>query len=324
MKKISLKLFIFTIPFVGLYLMMDPFKVLRSYDDYSKDFLVAINRNYVSTEVYLKNHIRYDYDSFIFGSSRTMGYRTNDWRIYLGKEASPFVYSGDGETISHIYDKIRFLNSQGSTIKNALIILSTNFTFSNTHVQIDHPAVSGGSWAYFHYVSFKAFYRGGLFLKLIDFKIFEDYRDYRQKGILYLKDHIKLDTTTNDLYLAHAEKLLSNDSSGYYLRFGTFFPRDYQKKGTKSQVTVQHQNDMNGIMDIFKKHNTTYRVIIDPLYNQIYINPDDLNIISNIFGNQNVYDFTGENEFTESIYNYYDFTHYRPHVGKELMKIIYR
>ena len=92
MMRIFLKLFIFAMPFVALYLIMDPFRVLRSYDDYLKGWLVEINQNYVSTEVYLKNHIRYGYDSFIFGSSRTMGYRTNDWKMYLGEGSSPFVF----------------------------------------------------------------------------------------------------------------------------------------------------------------------------------------------------------------------------------------
>ena len=329
MRKIFLKLVIFSMPFAVLYLVMDPFKVLRSYDDYSKDWLVGVNRSYVSTEVYLKNHVRHGYDAFIFGSSRTLGYRTSDWKTYLDEEASPFVFTGDVESISRIHDKIRFLDRQGGTIKNALIIVSIDVTFSNEELNspmfIDHPAVSGGSWAYFHYVFFKAFFSSGFFLKLIDFNLFEDYRNYRQKGLLNLKNRVKLDTITNDLYLAHAEQFLSRDSTGYYDEYGSiFFTRDYQKKGHKALITEHHQNDMNGIMEVFRKHETTYRVIIDPLYNQVYINPDDLYIISEIFGKQNTYDFTGENAFTESIYNYYEVSHYRPHIGKNIMEIIYK
>jgi hypothetical protein len=310
-------------PFVALYIIMDPFRVLRSYDDYLKGWLVEINQNYVSTEVYLKNHIRYGYDSFIFGSSRTMGYRTNDWKTYLGEGASPFVFNGTLDTISRFRDKLRFIDSQGGMIKNGLFIVSLDATFSdlelNSHWVIDHPAVSSGSWIFFHYVFFKAFYTKYFY------KIFEDFGDYGQKAFLNPENQAKLDPTTNDYFYSSAEQLLSEDPSAYYDRLGwLFYARDYQKKVSSQLITAQHQNDMNGIMDILRKHNTTYRVIIDPLYDQIYINPDDLSIISRVFGKQNVYDFTGENEITENIYNYYETSHYRPHVGKKLMEIIYR
>ena len=40
-------------------------------------------------------------------------------------------------------------------------------------------------------------------------------------------------------------------------------------------------------------------------------------------GEENVFDFSGVNEFTNEMTNYYETSHYRPKVCKELLRIIY-
>ena len=48
------------------YIYYDPFKILKPYKDYSYPYVIP-NRDYVSTEVFLKNEKQQDYNSFIFG-----------------------------------------------------------------------------------------------------------------------------------------------------------------------------------------------------------------------------------------------------------------
>ncbi len=59
------------------------------------------------------------------------------------------------------------------------------------------------------------------------------------------------------------------------------------------------------------------------MYDQIPLEKEQLNLLYDIFGKENVYDFSGKNEFTESVFNYYENSHYRPHVAAEIMDIIY-
>ena len=42
------------------------------------------------------------------------------------------------------------------------------------------------------------------------------------------------------------------------------------------------------------------------------------------FGKENVYDFSGINEFTEDYHNYYEAGHYRPLLGNKLLERIYK
>jgi hypothetical protein len=77
------------------------------------------------------------------------------------------------------------------------------------------------------------------------------------------------------------------------------------------------------IANVFKEHNTNYKIVISPLYDQMRLDSLSLNRIDYIFGPENVYDFSGINRFTEPVYNYYESSHYRPHVAKQILEIIY-
>ena len=78
------------------------------------------------------------------------------------------------------------------------------------------------------------------------------------------------------------------------------------------------------IDQICRKHNTSVKIIISPDYNQISINPADVEILKGIFGYENVFDFSGINEYTNDIHNYYERGHYRPILGAKLLKEIYQ
>lgn len=74
------------------------------------------------------------------------------------------------------------------------------------------------------------------------------------------------------------------------------------------------------IDQICRKHNTSVKIIISPDYNQISINPADVEILKDIFGYENVFDFSGINEYTNDIHNYYERGHYRPILGARLLQ----
>ena len=74
------------------------------------------------------------------------------------------------------------------------------------------------------------------------------------------------------------------------------------------------------ISQICQKHNTSVKIIISPDYSQISINPADVEILKRFFGDTNVFDFSGINEYTNDIHNYYEGGHYRPILGTKLLK----
>ena len=71
---------------------------------------------------------------------------------------------------------------------------------------------------------------------------------------------------------------------------------------------------------ILQKHNVNYRIIISPLYEQIKLNPTDVNVLNELFGKNYVYDFSGKNELTEPVGNYYENSHYRSFIAAKLFQ----
>ena len=84
--------------------------------------------------------------------------------------------------------------------------------------------------------------------------------------------------------------------------------------------TIEYLREMAGI---FKHNNTNYKLVISPLYNTPKFNNTDFETLVRIFGSENVFDFSGENSITSNYRNYYERSHYRPEVGRQILEIIY-
>ena len=74
---------------------------------------------------------------------------------------------------------------------------------------------------------------------------------------------------------------------------------------------------------IFARQGTSVQIIISPLYNQIRLNPNDLQCLKQLFGSDNVNDFSGPNLWNTDLHNYYEASHYRPHVAVAVMDSVY-
>lgn len=77
---ISLTLGLPILLLMAVYVWTDPFCSLRDFDINNVD---ATNREYLSTELFLRNKDNYTYDSFVFASSRGGGINTYTWKMYL-------------------------------------------------------------------------------------------------------------------------------------------------------------------------------------------------------------------------------------------------
>ena len=173
MKRFLKYLLLFILPFVILFLpfvVTDPFKVLFHYEDYyvdnGKGYYINTNRSYVSTQMYIQNKDRYNYDSFIFGSSRSGYYLVEDWKKYLPDTASCFHFDGYGESLYNTYHKLKFIDGQ-SPISNAIFCVERDFFYQDKqeygHLWILPPCLVKNNFAKFH----MAFVRAYLNLKFL-------------------------------------------------------------------------------------------------------------------------------------------------------------
>ena len=330
------------IPFLLIiagYFYFDPFQVLYKQSDFSSKNFVECDRDFISTETYLNKRDKYHYNSFIFGSSRTMAYKPETWQKYLDKNASPFAFDATMESIYGIYKKIKFIDSTKAPINNVLFIFCRDYTFATTdnpvnHILRKHPLLTGESNFNFQFTFFKPY---------LDFNFLASYYTRLITGEQYafMNEYVNelkvgFHPRSNHLMLLDAERMLTENPLLYYKKYRKKFYCKKDANGiliqdiiiakeetiSKDMINPKMVKMLKEIHQILLKHKTHYVIILQPLLEKVKYSQHDLLILKSIFSNH-IYDYTGENKFTTSIDNYYDWSHFRPHVGDIILKEIY-
>ena len=316
----------------GLYVYLDPFKVIWSYQsfyDTGAEVTVSLNRTYVSTTVFDRNYKTGNFNSFIFGNSRSQFYRVEDWKGKLPGGSNPFHFDGFSESLYTIDKKVEYIDAKGVNIKNALVTLDYSTLVQDKphtgHLYIISPQlVNYTNRIAFHLTFLKAF---------LSPKFLRSYFDYQINGQLkkyMLEDHILDDRSinysisTNEISLEKLEALIQNGEYYTPTRMAEFYERDTVPHFSPASIHEDQKGLLTGILRVFKKHNTNYRIIINPLYDQLRLDPGDLDYLKQLFGSNRVFDFSGINIFTRDCKNYYEPSHYRPHVAAKIISEVYK
>lgn len=323
------KLLIFSLPFlffISLYAYFDPFSVIYSYNDYNNGVLTAPNRDVVTSEVFINNYPKYHYKSFILGNSKTLAFQTKDWAAYIN-DTVPFHFDAYLEGLYGLSTKIKYLDKINDSLKNVLII-GDSYLFSavkndNSPLYIKDYKIDGSSFIDYHLVFLKNFFSQLYFIPYFDYKLFHTYRPYMKITLALYQPYFS--PINNDVYYKpDLVKRMLKDSVGYYKEFSPFFYSRPDSTIYEPKVIEGEQLKMlMDIKNIFIKHKTSYKIIISPSYSQKYFNQADLKILKEIFGDNNVYDLSGKNDYTNNIGNYYDDTHYKPFIGRLILKRVY-
>lgn len=321
------KVLLFGLPFILLalsYFIFDPFHVLKNYQHYGSNYLKTFNRNRLSTQTYLNYKDKEGFDSFIFGSSRSSAFQTQDWAPYL-KGGKPFHFDAFNDNISGIRGKLEFIDKNGSPIKNALIIIDPD-TFSEQYDESesivhhkDYRWTEESALSY-HTRFFKAYFKKKYFISYLDLKIFNTYRPAYMDEFFKFKYYYTT-PENNFLFPENIEKIKA-DSLTYY-QDPEFYGRKQNPPMMDRQIMKHHLPDLRKIDSLFKKHGTHYKIVLGPTFDQRDYHPIDIQILNIYFGKNNVYNYTGKNYITDDIRNYYEISHYKPIAGKMILRDIY-
>lgn len=304
--------------------------VLRHYDRYdSSPFL--LNEGYTGWQIYMNNRDSIPFDSYIMGNSCTMAYQCREWEKYLRGGRAIRLF-GNGESLIAISMKLQALDKNGANIKNLLLILDKESLHRDQllteYCNILPPDISGMSHFEFHKRFCQAFFFPNVFFPYLDYKLFHTYRPYMQ-GIINPYGIIR-DPVTNDA-INPRERMIKKEGEKYWENRNEEFRkkkendyRDGKYKEAKPAIQDSQLHLLKRIESICRKHNTSVKIIISPDFHQISISPEDIKILKSVFGSENIFDFTGINEYTGDIHNYYEKEHYRPILGAQIMEKIYK
>ena len=334
MKKFATRLLIFSIPFIfyGIIIVWiswnDPFKIFRKHNSFYSNSIVDLNREYVCLQLFTNNSKRIKYNSFIFGSSRSLAYKIPEWKKYLDNSSIGFHFDATGEGIYGIFNKLNYLKKKKIKIKNALLILdySTLTTTENRkgHLSVSPPELSGESRFSYYKEYLWATSDLNFIKEYCEYSLFNKYNANNNYIFPNLKSNVKSNDVTGDICF-ESENKIHHDRNGYYsrkIKEGVFYDRKIIVNNEKP-ISSEEKFLLKKISDVLKSESTNYKIVVSPLYDQKVLGKERMNLLISIFGKENVFDFSGKNKFTNSIYNYYESSHYRPKVANEIMDIVY-
>lgn len=320
---------------VAIYFIKDPFKVLYHYDAYletGKPGCIMLNKDFISTETWINNYPTLQYDSYIFGNSRSVNYMIGSWKKHINSQRC-YHFDAFGESLYGLEKKLEFLHAKGAHIKNALFVIDYSLLEDihneEGHLYVKDPHISGESKMAFQIKFLKVYLDPG-FLKeylwyLATGKVSTANEGQVLDGKLYFAgDTRHYDVAQNELYLQGIEQAIASNSDSFYkVRGPMFYKRDTTLQYSKPVIGAQQMKMLTNIKRILAENKATYKFVINPLYDQKKLNPADLAYIKELFGTDNVFDFSGINDFTQDYRNYYETSHYRPIVSDKIMDSIY-
>ena len=335
MRKFLKSVLLFSSPFVfilGVYISLDPFKVIRSYEsfiDMKAKGWVGINKDYISTTTFDNNYKIEKYNSFIFGNSRSIFYQISDWKNHIPQNSNCYHFDASGESLFSLHKKIQYIDSKNLEIKNVLLILDFETLIQEKsksgHLTIISPQlVNYSNIINFHFTFFKTFLNPNFFYAFIDFKISGKVKPYMKNEFLLDDRPLNYNYRTNEMRFDYFEELISQNKYFSSNRLAVFYERKNIQIYSPISIRENQIDILNDIHVIFKKHNTNCKIVISPLYNQKKLHIEDLGFLKNLFGANNVFNYSGINIITKDYRNYYENSHYRPHVASDIMKEIYK
>lgn len=327
LRKFSIKLCLFLSPLIVIiigYFITDPFKIIRTYEAYPDNFAKSLNRDRISTQIFLNNNQEFNYKSFIFGSSRSSVFYAREWGKHIN-DATPYHFDASCETISGVATKLKFIEAKGNKIDNALFVFDRSlFNYEQDtlgSVFVQDYRVSGLDWWKYHTIFVNTYFSKGFFVAFYDNLITGNFRNYMRQFLEFRK--INYTPIVNDFIFTSYIEQIKKDSVGYYNQPDFFYKRNKKKNLQPPAIKAYQLKYLAMIKESLKKNNTKFKIVLGPTYDQHYFNQQDLQMLVKYFGKENIYDFSGINEYTENVANYYEIYHYKPTVANDIMNKIY-
>lgn len=313
---------------LAIYLITDPYKTLRPF---SLEYFDDTNRDYLSSELFLHNIDVQHYDSYIFGSSRGCGINTYHWLKYLPDGSKQFLFQAWGETLTGIEQKITYIDEHGYELKNAIVLLDIPGSFSTPQLSKEALSIKHPSFSHQSIIAFQS----TLFFDFIQKP--SQWCRAISRWAKHRKPYVGFDPITNDwnggninadLTAPPEKDSLQNMSA---ISRCVFLKEIAGRNDTDLHTTAeplvvgQYIAQLQHIRDVFNSHNTEYKIVVTPAYcyNHPFCNSQDLDTLEQIFGADNVYDYSGKNYLTSDYNNFSDPNHFGLFVGWHIIEDIY-
>lgn len=329
--KFVLELFIPVILLVLYYIIADPYKIIWHYDAFFPEVgtsYVGLDHDYVSVATFDNYNDSLHYNSFIFGNSRSRYYQVEDWKKHLDSTAVCYHMDASNETLEGIYLKMKYV-SERAPINNCLLVLDT-YILPETKTRRDNliffPApqtTPERDNLKFWITGFKSFVSPKFLYSYTKLLLLGQVsKEAAEEGVFDVATR-HYDYRWNETTWPEKEVAIA-DWSYYQGKVMEYFKVRPDTLTYAQQCIFKEQEErLKSIADILIMSNANYKVIISPGYDQLKLNENDFEKLCSIFGKNNMFVFSGKNDLTEDYHNFYDISHYRPHIAARIMNLVY-
>ena len=314
------------------YVWLDPFKVVWHYDTfYPRHHAsgIGLNAGYVGTANFDSHRSDMHYDSFIFGNSRSVYYEVDDWLPHLPAGSVPYHFDASAETIKGIEQKVKYISGCGMRLRNALFVIDVSVLARTSplkgHLYSTPPQLDGyGNFIKFHADFFGVFLNPKFAFAVADYSLCGKVRNYMLQSNMLSDEDFDYDYRYNECRNTLYERQMADGKYFDDKRIAVFAGVQHPDSVSEPVIGAEQKELLQSIEQVLAAHGTDCRVVISPLYDQIRISPDDVAVLKSIFGAKRVFDFSGQNAYNADFHNYYEQSHYRPVVARDIMNRIYR
>lgn len=324
MKKLVIKSFLLLFPLLllsGYFIIEDPMKIIHNTKDPTSPGVLMNDRLFVARHL-IKSKAKYN--AFILGSSRSKSFKTAAWAKHLPSSSKIYHIGVNDETLYGIERKLNYLDSSLYEPKHVLLLVDhriLSLTIDQTaHVFREYHGFTGETPASFYQRFFIAF---------LNLDFLKAYIAYFKDGTIgkfanYLwNPGFTFSEKNGDIFYSRMDTEIENDSLKFYKDNEATF---HDRKETVSEplMNAEAKRLMRKIKKILEKNKTSYKIIITPNYDLVKLHPSDVAFIEQLFGKEHASDFSGTNEITEELGNYYEHKHFKPYIANRVMAIAYK
>lgn len=316
--------------YVALYAVVDPFKVVHTYNGVSiapGDSLERIpNKRYVAIEGLKYYNPRYHYDSFIFGSSISSNFTAEAWKRHLPPDASVYHFTAGANTLTGIRDELRYLLDHGVKVRHALFIMEDEMFQRQPRMNempfVPHYDVSPQvSRLHFHFVHFNAFRDPYMLLyNLVPWSWVGD--KLLEEGKM-VKIPSGRDEVLNEDSSRGLDSLILSDPKAYYTQMLWLVYMKAQPNPMPLSIDASNEPVMRDIARLLNENNIDYVVIVPPRFRGQPMSVIDHAALCQIMGESHVNDFSNDSTLIHDLHSYYDGIHILTHRCTELIDRCY-
>jgi hypothetical protein len=308
--------------FLGFFIADDPFGIF-----YSNTGIAEPSEDVVQTRNYLKSFRSEKYTAFVFGNSRSHAFTKKNISKHIGHEKI-FDFSSPGESLLNIDKKLGLILSKQEQVHYAIILIDDGILENTDNkyrvyqgpVYNHSPVTSNVSYIKFYANYLGYYFDDYFFLKHICYKLTGTYKTQWMESA-FKNPGAKPEQIISHNYSSVRDSLIATD----FNKYKSEYKPDYSVTGRRIRsVNEQDLAYLQNIALLLKTNHINYKIILPPDFHKQKVAPQVYYVISKIFGDNSVYDFTGVNRITTDSTLNYENLHFTEAAGEIILDSIFR